>query len=57
MLEFLASLPEMLDLREIIKRDICLLEFLLIQLRPLHISDRIIIWFIEGGQLFKVLLI
>jgi len=56
MLEFQASLPEMLDLREIIERDICLLEFLLIQLRPLHNSDRIIIWSIEGGQLFKVLL-
>jgi len=56
MLEFQASLHEMLDLREIIKRDICLLEFLLVQLRPVHNSDRIIIWFIEGGQLFKVLL-
>lgn len=39
MLEFQASLPEMLDLREIIKRAICLLEFLLIQLRLLHNSD------------------
>jgi hypothetical protein len=56
MLEFQTSLPEMLDPREIIERDICLLEFLLIQLRPLHNSDRNIIWFIEGGQLFKVLL-
>jgi hypothetical protein len=54
MLEFQASLPEMLDLREIIERDICLLESLLIQLRPLNNSDRIIIWFIEGSQLFKV---
>jgi len=56
MLEFQASLHEMLDLREIIKKDICLLEFLLVQLKPVHNSDRIIIWFIEGGQLFKVLL-
>jgi len=56
MLEFPASLPEILDLREIIERDIWLLEFLLIQLRPLHISYRIIIWFIESSQLFKVLL-
>jgi len=46
MLEFPASLPEMLDLREIIERDICLLEFLLIQLRPLHNSDRIVIWWV-----------
>jgi hypothetical protein len=39
MLEFQASLPEMLDLREIIKRDICILEFLLIQLRLLYNCD------------------
>jgi hypothetical protein len=56
MLEFQASLPEMLHLREIMERDICLLEFLLIQLRPVHNSGRIMIWSIEGGQLFKVLL-
>jgi len=57
MLQFPASLPEMLDLGEIIERDICLLEFLLIQLRRLHNSDRIIIWFIEGGQMFNVFFI